>query len=319
MVSSLILRLHLTANISLKQAYPAHSHVLMNIVNNSIPGVKLPKGMKLLADKDDEGGITFETANTVYLANTRLKTIFMTCGLTGNVYPIRGNFKEIAYIDKAELSHRDETEQETEIYDEAIELTKQVIDFLDDQLKEFLEETEQEEKGFPFRLFDFNRPNYGLHGMLLYHSHLFDVQDNAIVMELKGGEEKKIVFTGDLGNNDLPLLDSPTMISNADYLIMESTYGNRLHMRNDDKAKMFLDIVAETLEKGGKVVIPSFAVGRTQEILYEIDKLKEDLGQDEEFYKKYEKIMNVPVYVDSPLAISATEVFKKNTELSYNT
>ena len=129
------------------------------------------------------------------------------------------------------------------------------------------------------------------------------------------GKTTKAVFTGDLGNNDLPLLDSPTMISNADYLIMESTYGNRLHMRNDDKAKMFLDIVSETLEKGGKVVIPSFAVGRTQEILYEIDKLKEDLGQDEEFYKKYEKIMNVPVYVDSPLAISATEVFKKNTEL----
>ena len=129
------------------------------------------------------------------------------------------------------------------------------------------------------------------------------------------GKTTKAVFTGDLGNNDLPLLDSPTMISNADYLIMESTYGSRLHMRNDDKAKMFLDIVAETLDKGGKVVIPSFAVGRTQEILYEIDKLKEDLGQDEEFYKKYEKIMNVPVYVDSPLAISATEVFKKNTEL----
>lgn len=129
------------------------------------------------------------------------------------------------------------------------------------------------------------------------------------------GKTTKAVFTGDLGNNDLPLLDSPTMISNADYLIMESTYGSRLHMRNDDKAKMFLDIVAETLDKGGRVIIPSFAVGRTQEILYEIDKLKEDLGQDEEFYKKYEKIMNVPVYVDSPLAISATEVFKKNTEL----
>ena len=129
------------------------------------------------------------------------------------------------------------------------------------------------------------------------------------------GKTTKAVFTGDLGNNDLPLLDSPTMIFNADYLIMESTYGSRLHMRNDDKAKMFLDIVAVTLEKGGKVVIPSFAVGSTQEILYEIDKLKEDLGQDEEFYKKYEKIMNVPVYVDSPLAISATEVFKKNTEL----
>ncbi len=129
------------------------------------------------------------------------------------------------------------------------------------------------------------------------------------------GKTKKIVFTGDLGNNDLPLLDSPTMISNADYLIMESTYGNRLHMRNDDKAKMFLDIVSETLDNGGRVIIPSFAVGRTQEILYELDKLKDDLGQDEEFARKYEKIMNIPVYVDSPLAISATEIFKKNTEL----
>lgn len=76
----------------------------------------------------------------------------------------------------------------------------------------------------------------------------------------ENGEEKKIVFTGDLGNNDIPLLDSPTMIETADYLVMESTYGGRLHMRNDDKAEMFLNIVAETLDKGGNVVIPSFAV-----------------------------------------------------------
>lgn len=135
------------------------------------------------------------------------------------------------------------------------------------------------------------------------------------VWVVEDGKTKKIVFTGDLGNNDIPLLDSPTMISNADYLIMESTYGNRLHMRNDDKAKIFLDIVSETLDNGGRVIIPSFAVGRTQEILYELDKLKDELGQDEEFARKYEKIMNIPVYVDSPLAISATEIFKKNTEL----
>ncbi len=131
----------------------------------------------------------------------------------------------------------------------------------------------------------------------------------------ENGKTTKAVFTGDLGNNDLPLLDSPTMISNADYLIMESTYGNRLHMRNDDKAKMFLDIVSETLDHGGRVIIPSFAVGRTQEILYELDKLKDQYSQDEEFARKYQTIMNTPVYVDSPLAISATEVFKKNTEL----
>ncbi len=135
------------------------------------------------------------------------------------------------------------------------------------------------------------------------------------VWALEDGKTTKVVFTGDIGNNDLPLLDSPTMIGNADYVVMESTYGGRLHMRNDDKAKLFLDIVSETLDNGGRVIIPSFAVGRTQEILYELDKLREDLGQDEEFARKYERIMNVPVYVDSPLAISATEVFKKNTEL----
>ncbi len=135
------------------------------------------------------------------------------------------------------------------------------------------------------------------------------------IWAVENGKTTKVVFTGDLGNNDLPLLDQPTMISNADYLVMESTYGNRVHMKNDDKAKMFLDIVSETLDNGGRVIIPSFAVGRTQEILYELDKLKDEYSQDEEFAKKYEKIMNVPVYVDSPLAISATEIFKKNTDL----
>ena len=130
----------------------------------------------------------------------------------------------------------------------------------------------------------------------------------------ENGEQKKIVFTGDLGNNDIPLLSAPTMIEDADYLVMESTYGNRLHMRNDDKAELFLDIVYETLEKNGTVVIPSFAVGRTQEILYELDRIK-DKRNDDEFYKKYHKLMSVPVYVDSPLAISATEIFKENMNL----
>ena len=127
-------------------------------------------------------------------------------------------------------------------------------------------------------------------------------------------KETKVVFTGDIGNNDIPLLDSPTMIEDADYLVMESTYGSRLHVRNDEKAEMFLNIVSETLDKGGTVVIPSFAVGRTQEILYEINRLKENTT-DEEFRRKYQTLMNSPVYVDSPLAISATEVFKDNTEL----
>ena len=133
---------------------------------------------------------------------------------------------------------------------------------------------------------------------------------------VKEGEKvTKTVFTGDIGNNDIPLLSPPTMIEDTDFLVMESTYGSRLHMRNDEKAQIFLDVVSETLDNGGTVVIPSFAVGRTQEILYEINKLKDEYGDDEEFRRKYKTLMKVPVYVDSPLAISATEVFRENTDL----
>ena len=128
------------------------------------------------------------------------------------------------------------------------------------------------------------------------------------------GKQTKAVFTGDLGNNDIPLLACPTMIETADYLVMESTYGSRLHEKNNEKAHLFLDTVYETIEKGGTVVVPSFAVGRTQEILHELNNIKENTS-DEEFVKKYEKLMKVPVYVDSPLAISATEIFRMNTEL----
>ena len=128
------------------------------------------------------------------------------------------------------------------------------------------------------------------------------------------GKETKAVFSGDIGNNDIPLLSSPTMIESADYLVMESTYGSRLHVRNNQKAELFLNIVSETIDNGGTVVIPSFAVGRTQEILYELNKIKENT-KDAEFMRKYKTLMKVPVYVDSQLAISATEVFKQNTDL----
>ncbi len=127
-------------------------------------------------------------------------------------------------------------------------------------------------------------------------------------------KETKTVFTGDLGNNDIPLLSPLTMIEDTDYLVMESTYGSRLHVKNEQKAEIFLDVVSETLDNGGTVIIPSFAVGRTQEILYELNKLKEE-KDDEEFRRKYKVLMKTPVYVDSPLAISATEVFSDNMDL----
>ena len=131
----------------------------------------------------------------------------------------------------------------------------------------------------------------------------------------ENGENKKIVFSGDLGNNDIPLLAEPTMIQDADFLVMESTYGNRLHIKNESKAETFINIVTDTIKNGGTVVIPSFAVGRTQEILYELNKIKDSEDDSPEFERKYRLLMNTPVYVDSPLAISATQVFKENMDL----
>ena len=131
----------------------------------------------------------------------------------------------------------------------------------------------------------------------------------------ENGENKKIVFSGDLGNNDIPLLAEPTMIQDADFLVMESTYGNRLHIKNESKAETFINIVTDTIKNGGTVVIPSFAVGRTKEILYELNKIKDSEDDSPEFERKYRLLMNTPVYVDSPLAISATEVFKENMDL----
>ena len=125
---------------------------------------------------------------------------------------------------------------------------------------------------------------------------------------MDNGKETKVVFSGDLGNKDIPILRDPTFIESADYLVIESTYGNRLHKERAKNSEHFLDIINDTLERGGNVVIPSFAVGRTQEIIYDLNK------NHEKFDEKLERFFRTPVYVDSPLAKSATEVFRNNLD-----
>jgi len=125
---------------------------------------------------------------------------------------------------------------------------------------------------------------------------------------IEDGKELKIVFSGDLGNKGMPILRDPSIIKDADYLVIESTYGNRLHEEKQNRIDRFVEIINGTLERGGNVIIPSFAVGRTQEIIYDINKQH---GLNNEKLKKF---MNTPVFVDSPLAVSATEVFRKNLD-----
>ena len=116
---------------------------------------------------------------------------------------------------------------------------------------------------------------------------------------------RKIVFSGDVGNEMHPILRDPKPVASADYVVIESTYGDRLHGTIvPDYVKEFSNVLNETFRKGGNVVIPSFAVGRTQEILYIMREIKEkNLVPD---------FPNFPVYVDSPLAIEATTIFHMN-------
>ncbi len=122
-------------------------------------------------------------------------------------------------------------------------------------------------------------------------------------------EVSKIVYSGDLGVKNRPILRDPTIIKKADYLIMEATYGDRIHEENSDSIKRLIDIVIKTTRRGGNVVIPSFAVGRTQELIYEFNRFYEEHSE----YK--DELKNIMVYIDSPMAISATEVFRRNAQV----
>lgn len=117
-------------------------------------------------------------------------------------------------------------------------------------------------------------------------------------------EEKttKLLFSGDLGQPNQPIVKDPTVIDEADYVIVESTYGNRLHEEYDKEEKL-ASIINATVARGGNIIIPSFAVGRTQTMLYYLNNLL-----------KAGKIPDMPVIIDSPLAISATDIFLQNTQ-----
>ncbi|HWT26406.1 MAG TPA: MBL fold metallo-hydrolase, partial [Mobilitalea sp.] len=120
------------------------------------------------------------------------------------------------------------------------------------------------------------------------------------------GVTKKVVFSGDIGNSNQPLINDPQYIKEADYVIMESTYGDRSHGPRPDYVNELTGIIQSTFDRGGNLVIPAFAVGRTQVLLYYIRKIKEN-----KLIKGHE---NFKVYVDSPLAVEATQIFNENMQ-----
>ena len=123
------------------------------------------------------------------------------------------------------------------------------------------------------------------------------------IREGRRGKRWRLVFSGDVGRKEAPILKTPETLESADIVIVESTYGDRMHGPYVDARRELRDVVQETVRRRGKVVIPAFAVGRTQEIVYALNDLEAD-GD----------IPEVPVFVDSPLAVNATEVFRMHPE-----
>ncbi len=125
----------------------------------------------------------------------------------------------------------------------------------------------------------------------------------------EGEKITKTVYSGDLGVADRPILRNPTIIKKADNVIMEATYGNRLHPEASCSVDRLIEIIVETKNRGGTVVIPSFAVGRTQELIYQLNRVYEER---EDLQKE---LKDVFVYIDSPMATTTTEVFRKNAQV----
>lgn len=119
----------------------------------------------------------------------------------------------------------------------------------------------------------------------------------------EGCSEIKLVFSGDIGNHDRPIVNDPSIIAEADYVIMESTYGNRLHQQCEKEIELLHGVIWETYKKGGNLIIPAFAVERTQDLLYHLNLLMEE-----------KKMPPMQVYIDSPLATAATNIFQRHRD-----
>ncbi len=152
---------------------------------------------------------------------------------------------------------------------------------------------------------DYNTATEIFPGVVAYFQDAGHILGSAgILLEIEEeGRKLRFGFSGDIGRPEMPIIRNPDIFRDLDILIMESTYGNRLHTQTDEVEEEVAKVVREVFERRGKIIIPSFAVGRTQLLVYVLHKLFDQ-----------NRIPEIPIYVDSPLALKATEVFKEHPE-----
>ncbi len=270
------------------------------------------------------GGAKTVTGANYLLDNGDLK-ILVDCGLNqGSKYSEDLNYEKFPY-DPAEInfvfithSHTDHTGRLPKLFKEGFQgkvyASKPTLDLirkaLPDNLNLMAEEAKKEGHEPLFELkdldgvldlaegFDYEVPidlSGGIRAILHDAGHILGSAIVEIVFD-----NKKIYFTGDLGNPPTPLLQPPYFPKDADYAVVESAYGSRIHEDRSTRKLILENVIKETILNGGTLMIPSFAMERTQELLYELNQLV-----------NHNQIPRVPIYLDSPLATNLTEVYKK--------
>jgi len=139
----------------------------------------------------------------------------------------------------------------------------------------------------------------------IYHDagHILGSASVHLTITEKGKQPFHLGFSGDVGRPNLPILRDPEFMGNVDALICESTYGGKLHAPAEESSAKLLDVVKRTMERGGKIIVPAFSVGRTQDLVYQLNDMK-NRGL----------LPDIPVFVDSPLSMKATAIFRKHPE-----
>jgi len=157
-----------------------------------------------------------------------------------------------------------------------------------------------------FQSVGYNRPFEVVPGVRVHYRDAGHVLGSAsVTLDIDdNGKQKRLVFSGDIGRKNLPILRDPQPVDDADFIIMESTYGQRYHESPGQARADLKQAVLEVIDQNGKVIIPSFAVGRTQEIVYALHQLLES-----------NEIPDIDIFVDSPLAVNATEIFRLHPEV----
>jgi len=157
-----------------------------------------------------------------------------------------------------------------------------------------------------FQSIGYNRPFYVVPGVKAHFKEAGHMLGSAsVILDIEeDGQHKRLVFSGDIGRKNLPILRDPEFVDGADFIIMESTYGQRYHEAPGEAKEALKQAVLEVCDQRGKLIVPSFAVGRTQEIVYALHELTDK-----------NEIPPIEIYVDSPLAVNATEIFRLHPEL----